>query len=69
MNDIGRNFERKDVKNMKGIVTKDDALMQSFMGTFAHIQHDEELLNANGIDTNLSIHGQDINQPINYTNI
>lgn len=66
---IGRNFERKEVKDMKGLVTKDDALLQSLMGNIAHVQNDEDILNANGIDTNLSIHGQDTNQPIKYTNI
>lgn len=66
---IGRNFERKEIRDMKGIITTDDALLQSFMGNFAHVQHDEDLLNANGVDTNLSTHGMDINQPIKYTNI
>ncbi len=41
---IKLNFERKDISEMKGILSPDDAIYTSMMWNIARVQYDRELI-------------------------
>ena len=53
---IKLNFERKDIADMKGILSSDDAIYTSMMWNIAKIQYDRELVELNKENNNLRIH-------------
>jgi hypothetical protein len=53
---IKLNFERKEVADMKAIMSENDALLNSAMWNFDRVQYDKELLDQNTTTTNLTIH-------------
>jgi hypothetical protein len=53
---IKSNFERKDIADMKGILSPDDAIYTSMMWNIARIQYDKELLDINKGNNLLKIH-------------
>ena len=50
------NFERKDIADMKGILSQDDAIYTSMMWNIARVQYDRELIELNEENNNLRIH-------------
>ena len=53
---IKLNFERKDIADMKGILTPDDAIYTSMMQNITRVQYDTELMQLNKKNNNLRIH-------------
>jgi hypothetical protein len=53
---IKLNFERKDIAEMKGILSPDDAIYTSMMWNIARVQYDRELIELNKENNNLRIH-------------
>jgi len=53
---IKANYERKDIANIKGYITADDALYGAMIWNFARVKYDEELLNLNADNNLLRIH-------------
>jgi hypothetical protein len=53
---IKLNFERKDIAEMKGILSPDDAIYTSMMWNIARVQYDRELIELNKATNNLRIH-------------
>ena len=53
---IKLNFERKDIADMKGILSPDDAIYTSMMWNIARVQYDRELIELNKANNNLRIH-------------
>jgi len=53
---IKLNFERKDIADMKGILSPDDAIYTSMMWNIARVQYDRELIELNKENNNLRIH-------------
>ena len=53
---IKLNFERKDIAEMKGIISPDDAIYTSMMWNIARVQYDKELMELNKENNNLRIH-------------
>jgi hypothetical protein len=53
---IKLNFERKDIADMKGILSPDDAIYTSMMWNIAKVQYDKELMELNKENNNLRIH-------------
>ncbi len=53
---IQLNFERKDIAQMKGILSPDDAIYTSMMWNIARVQYDRELIELNKENNNLRIH-------------
>ncbi len=53
---IKLNFERKDIAEMKGILSPDDAIYTSMMWNIARVQYDRELIELNKETNNLRIH-------------
>jgi len=53
---IKLNFERKDISEMKGILSPDDAIYTSMMWNIARVQYDRELIELNKENNNLRIH-------------
>jgi hypothetical protein len=56
VNSIKSNFERKDIADMKGIMSPDDAIYTSMMWNIARVQYDKELLDLNKTNNFLRIH-------------
>ena len=56
INIIKSNFERKDIADMKGILSHDDAIYTSMMWNIARVQYDKELLDLNKQNNFLRIH-------------
>ena len=50
------NFERKDIAEMKGILSPDDAIYTSMMWNIARVQYDRELIELNKENNFLRIH-------------
>ncbi len=50
------NFERKDIADMKGILSPDDAIYTAIMWNIARVQYDRELIELNKENNNLRIH-------------
>ena len=44
------NYDRKEIADMKGIVSENDALYNSMMWNFARIKHDKEIMDKNNND-------------------
>jgi hypothetical protein len=53
---IKLNFERKDIAEMKGIISPDDAIYTSMMWNIARVQYDKELMELNKENNFLRIH-------------
>jgi hypothetical protein len=53
---IKLNFERKDIADMKGILSPDDAIYSSMMWNIARVQYDKELIELNKENNFLRIH-------------
>lgn len=53
---IKLNFERKDIADMKGILSPDDAIYTSMMWNIARVQYDKELIELNKKNNFLRIH-------------
>jgi hypothetical protein len=53
---IKLNFERKDIAEMKGILSPDDAIYTSMMWNIARVQYDRELIELNKENNFLRIH-------------
>jgi hypothetical protein len=53
---IKLNFERKDIADMKGILSTDDAIYNSMMWNIARVQYDRELMELNKENNYLRIH-------------
>jgi len=53
---IKLNFERKDISEMKGILSPDDAIYTAMMWNIARVQYDRELIELNKENNNLRIH-------------
>ena len=53
---IKLNFDRKDIANMKGILSPDDAIYTSMMWNIARVQYDRELIELNKENKNLRIY-------------
>jgi len=53
---IKQNFERKDIADMKGILSPDDAIYTSMMWNIARVQYDRELIDLNKKNNFLRIH-------------
>jgi hypothetical protein len=53
---IKLNFERKDIAEMKGILSPDDAIYNSMMWNIARVQYDRELIELNKENNFLRIH-------------
>jgi hypothetical protein len=53
---IKLNFERKDIADMKGILSPDDAIYNAMMWNIARVQYDRELIELNKENNNLRIH-------------
>ena len=53
---IKLNFERKDIADMKGILSPDDAIYNSMMWNIARVQYDRELMELNKENNYLRIH-------------
>ena len=53
---IKLNFERKDIAEMKGILSPDDAIYNSMMWNIARVQYDRELIDLNKENNFLTIH-------------
>ena len=53
---IKLNFERKDISEMKGILSPDDAIYTSMIWNIARVQYDRELIELNKENNNLRIH-------------
>ncbi len=53
---IKLNFDRKDIAEMKGILSPDDAIYTSMMWNIARVQYDRELIELNKENNNLRIH-------------
>ena len=54
-NIIKHNFDRKEIADMKGIMSKDDALFNSLMWNIARVQYDDILIKKNKDNNNLRI--------------
>lgn len=54
-NIIKRNFDRKEIADMKGNMSKDDALFNSLMWNIARVQYDDILIKKNKDNNNLRI--------------
>ena len=52
---IKHNFDRKEIADMKGIMSKDDALFNSLMSNIARVQYDDILIKKNKDNNNLRI--------------
>jgi hypothetical protein len=50
------NFERKEIADMKGILSPDDAIYNAMMWNVARVQYDNELINLNKKNNFLRIH-------------
>lgn len=53
---IKLNFDRKDIADMKGILSPDDAIYTSMMWNIARVQYDRELIELNKENNFLRIH-------------
>ena len=53
---IKLNFDRKDIADMKGILSQDDAIYNSMMWNIARVQYDRELIELNKENNFLRIH-------------
>ena len=53
---IKLNFDRKDIADMKGILSPDDAIYTSMMWNIARVQYDKELIELNKENNFLRIH-------------
>jgi hypothetical protein len=53
---IKLNFERKEIAEMKGILSPDDAIYNALMWNIARVQYDRELIELNKKNNNLRIH-------------
>lgn len=53
---IEANFERKEIADMKGILSPDDAIYTSMMWNIARVQYDKEILELNKDNNFLTIH-------------
>jgi hypothetical protein len=53
---IKLNFDRKDIADMKGILSPEDAVYTSMMWNIARVQYDRELIDLNSDNDYLRIH-------------
>jgi hypothetical protein len=53
---IKNNFDRKDIAQMKSILSPDDAIYASMMWNIAKVQYDKDLIELNKENSNLRIH-------------
>jgi hypothetical protein len=53
---IKLNFERKEIAQMKGNLSPDDAIYNAMIWNIARVQYDRELIELNKENNNLRIH-------------